>query len=147
MLKIFGILIVIMVSTLYGFYFSSRIKEREKKLRSYLLLINEIEDKIRCKISLEEIFSSCLSQTLLEYRDYRVNFKKEGLQKEDIKLLETFFEEIGLGDTKSGTELCRTYKELLGKKEKEAEQETLQKAKLYSVLGLFFGLFVAILLI
>lgn len=147
MFKMLGILIVIIVCTLYGFYFSLRIKEREKKLRSYLLLINEIEDKIRCKISLNEIFSSDLAQTLLEYKNYKIGFKKEGLLKEDIALLKTFFEEIGFGDIKTGTELCKTYKELLGKKEKEAEQETRQKAKLYSILGFFTGLFAAVMLI
>ena len=64
-----------------------------------------------------------------------------------LNFLDAFFDSLGLGDIKSQTEFCRTYKELLGKKEKEAGQETQQKAKLYSKLGFFFGIFAALLLI
>lgn len=147
MLKLLGILIIISVSTLYGFRASAALREREKKLGLYIRLISETEDKIRQKQSLEDIFSDTCSSELLKYENYTVNFSKSGLLKDDIKLLEDFFASLGFGDIKSQTELCRTYKELLYKKEKEAEQETSQKAKLYSVLGFFSGLFVAVMLI
>lgn len=147
MLKLFGILIIIAVSTLYGFKASAGLKQRAKMLGLYIRLISEIEDNIRLKIGLTEMLSRDSSLMLLEYKDYNVNFKKEGLLSEDVKLLESFFENIGLGDVKSGTELCRTYKDLLTKKEKEAEQEMMQKAKLYSLLGFFSGLFVSVMLI
>ena len=147
MLKLFGILIIVAVSTLYGFKASANLKERTKMLGLYIRLISEIEDNMRLKIGLTEMFSRDISVKLLEYKDYRVSFKKEGLLPEDVKLLEDFFAKVGFGDIKSGTELCRTYKELLIKKEKEAEQEMTQKAKLYSMLGFFSGLFVAVMLI
>ena len=147
MLKLFGILIIVAVSSLYGFRASAHLRERVKALGKYMMLIDEMEDNIRLKIGIEEMFSSLLIKELLTYENYKVEFKKEGLGKGDIKLLEDFFAKIGFGDTTSQTELCKLYKELVGKKEKEAEQETQQKAKLYSVLGFSFGLFAAILLI
>ena len=147
MLKLFGILIIITVSSLYGFRASSHLRERVKVLGKYVILIDEMEDNIRLKIGIEEMFSSEIIKEMLSYENYKVEFKKEGLNKNDIKLLDDFFAKIGFGDTTSQTELCKLYKELVGKKEKEAEQETQQKAKLYSVLGFSFGLFAAVLLI
>lgn len=147
MLKLLGILIIIAASTLYGFSASARLRERQRKLGLYIRLISETEDKIRQKQSLEDIFSEELSAELLKYENYTVVFDKLGLLKEDIRLLEEFFASLGFGDIKSQTELCRTYKELLYKKEKEAEQECSQKAKLYSMLGFFSGLFAAVMLI
>lgn len=147
MLKFFGILTIIAVSTLYGLRASTNLKLRRKRLGLYLRLIGEIEDKIRLRKGLDEIFSEGLAVELIQYENFSATFKKEGLKQSDIDILNEFFSLLGLGDIKSQTELCKTYLGLLGKKEKEAEAETSQKAKLYSLLGFFFGLFVAILLI
>ena len=147
MLKLIGILTIISVSTLYGLRAAGKLSSRRKNLELYIRLIGETEDKIRCRKGLEDIFSQGLAAELLEYENYTVQFKKDGLKSSDTELLNEFFSLIGFGDIKSQTELCRTYMELLGKKEKEAEQETAQKAKLYSILGFFFGLFAAVMLI
>ena len=147
MLKFFGILTIIAVSTLYGLRASTNLKLRRKRLGLYLRLIGEIEDKIRLRKGLDEIFSEGLAVELIQYENFSATFKKEGLKQSDIDILNEFFSLLGLGDIKSQTELCKTYLGLLGKKEKEAEAETSQKAKLYSLLGFSFGLFVAILLI
>ena len=147
MLKFFGILTIIAVSTLYGLRASTNLKLRRKRLGLYLRLIGEIEDKIRLIKGLDEIFSEGLAVELIQYENFSATFKKEGLKQSDIDILNEFFSLLGLGDIKSQTELCKTYLGLLGKKEKEAEAETSQKAKLYSLLGFSFGHFVAILLI
>ena len=147
MLKFFGILTIIAVSTLYGLRASTNLKLRRKRLGLYLRLIGEIEDKIRLRKGLDEIFSEGLAVELIQYENFSATFKKEGLKQSDIDILNEFFSLLGLGDIKSQTELCKTYLGLLGKKEKEAEAETSQKAKLYSLLGFSFGLFVAIMLI
>ena len=147
MLKMSGILIIVAVLTLCGFKASSKLKERTRKLGLFIRLINEIEDKVRLKTEMSDIFKSGLAKELLNYENFRVEIKEDYLLTDEIKLLEDFFQKVGFGDVKTGIELCKQYKELLGKKEKEAEQELLQKAKLYSILGFFSGLFVAVLLI
>lgn len=147
MLKMIGILIIIAVLTLSGFKATIKLKERARKLGLFIRLINEIEDNVRLKTEIGEIFKGSLAKELLNYENFCVEIKKDYLLAEEIKLLEDFFQKVGFGDVKTGTELCKQYKDLLGKKEKEAEQESLQKAKLYSILGFFSGLFVAVLLI
>ena len=147
MLKLIGILMLVSVSTLYGLRASANLKIRKNKLGQYIKLIGEIEDKIRQKKGLYEIFSSEFAVRLTKYENFSVRFQRDGLNDSDTEILKEFFSLVGFGDIKSQIELCRTYGELLGKKEKEAEHETAQKAKLYSLLGLFCGLFVAVLLI
>jgi len=101
MLKLIGILTVIAVSTLYGLRAAGKLSARRKNLELYIRLIGETEDKIRCRKSLEEIFSQGLAAELLKYENYTVQFKKDSLKSSDTELLNEFFSLIGFGDIKS----------------------------------------------
>ena len=84
----------------------------------------------------------------LVYKD-GLNIKPapEDLNKEDLKVLTEFFSLVGMGDAESQILRCETYSELLKKRLQNAELEVKEKAKLYSTLGFFSGLFIVILLI
>ncbi|MBO7217937.1 MAG: hypothetical protein J6V50_04475 [Clostridia bacterium] len=147
MLKLFGSLLIVVVSAAFGLRASFSLKERKEKLSEFILLIDEIEDMIRQGAALEIIYKSERAKRLLNVSGYLASPKEEGLKTGDVKLLSEFFSKLGMGDSKSALTLCEDYGKIVGKKFSESEKQVGEKAKLYSLLGVFFGIFIAILLV
>lgn len=147
MLKAVGIFTIIAVCTLAGFKLSDGIKARHKKLTGYCILLEEISDRIRTGTELFEILKDEKASELVEINGLEMRASKGCINTKDRSILDEFFEGLGLLDKKSEINRCKTYLELIKKQEKSAENEVKSKAGLYSKLGLFAGLFIAVVLV
>lgn len=147
MLKTVGLAMVFSVCTLIGFRASERLRCRYKKLLSHYILIEEIAELMRVGTELETVFKNERAADLLIADGYSASVKPEELNAEDIRLLEEFFGQLGMGDIEAQLSRCATYRELLSKRVYDAEQEMKSKSRLYSLLGIFFGIFAVIIVI
>lgn len=147
MLKISGLLMIIAVGGILGFRASEFLRLRNNKLTKYCLFIGEIADLMRLGRDLEHIYKTPRAKELLIVSGYFVKVKEDGLLTEDKALLTEFFSKLGMGDLSSGLALCESYLKIISTKKEEAEKQVIEKARLYSLLGIFSGIFVAIILV
>lgn len=147
MLKIIGALLIILTGTFCGLRLSEKLTYRKNKLKGFYVFLREIADRIKTGEELMSIFQSKTAKSLIKTEGFKVNICDEGINSEDKKLLSEFFSFLGMGDTSSQISRCEIYTELLNKRLEEAEIQEKEKAKLYTSLGVFAGLFVVILLI
>lgn len=147
MLKGVGLVIIIAVSTAVGFYMSSGLRERQRRLSSLCVFIDEISDRIRTGEELYRIIEASGSAVGIYAEGYGTRISPEGLEPRDITLLEEFFSRLGMGDTDSQLKRCEVYRELLMKQESAARAQVNAKSGLYGKLGFFAGLFISVLLI
>lgn len=147
MLKVMGIIIIIAVCGGVGFYMSSSLRIRQKRLTAICLLIEEISDRIRTGEELSDILNSSGKEAGIFRRGYDTVVSPEGLNILDIRLTEKFFSKLGMGDTDSQIKRCGIYFELLKNKESEAIKQAKEKSALYCKLGVFAGLLIGVLLI
>lgn len=147
MLKLIGVALTVVTGALVGIRASEKLRQRCRKLNEYYIFIGEISDGIRMGAELERIFSQPKASALFDAEGYNISVKEQWLNGEDTRLLEEFVELLGMGDTKAQILRCSTYRELVKKRAFEAEENMKSKSRLYSILGLFSGLFAAIIFI
>ncbi len=147
MLKALGIVSVILACWGTGFYFGWRLKERRSRLSALKLFIGELSDRIRTGAQIEDIISSIGEAAGISYENLTPTFKTYALLDADKKLLSEFLSGIGLGDTESQVERCRVYAELFAGQETVAAEQVKEKSGLYGKLGIFSGLFIAVMLV
>lgn len=146
-LKAAGLLLIVLSCTACGLRFAQTLRTRRKKLAGFYVFIGEIADRIRVGEQLRQIFRSDTACGLIEPDGYSARVVRDGLQRQDIKLLEDFFSALGLGDTASQVARCETYRELVAGHQTDAAAQEKAKARLYSLLGFFAGLFAATMLL
>lgn len=130
---------VICATYLFGILKSNRLKLRFKKLQNIQKSIVSLKEKIRTNTGeIPQLLNSSFGQFPIDYR-----FLTEG----DIEILNEFFENIGMSDTKTEYQRCELYITLLSPKIKEAENEVKELGKLYKNIGLFVGIFICIILL
>ncbi len=146
MLKIIGVILTVAVGAAFGIRAAERLCLRYKKLFAHCLFIGEAADMMRLGAELCEIYSLPSARGLLCADGYSAQLIEDGLGKEDVRLLSEFYSSLGMSDLEAGIARCKTYKEIVEKRLSEAEHQMKSKSRLYSILGVFSGLFVAILL-
>lgn len=147
MLRVIGCILTVGVGGAAGARAAGRLRSRYKKLLSHYIYIGEISDQMRIGVGLEEIFKSSSANGLIQADGYEVTVDGTDLNTEDRLLITRFFSELGMTDLEAGISRCTVYRELIYKRVCDAEQEMKSKSRLYSMLGLFFGLLTAILFI
>ncbi len=147
MLKGLGLIIIVAVCTGIGFYMSSNLRERQKRLGAVCIFIEEISDRIRAGEELSRIIERYGAAAGIYVDGYGTRIARDGLNAQDISVLEEFFSNLGMGDTDSQLKRCEVYKELHKKQETTAREQVNAKSGLYGKLGFFMGLFVSVLLI
>lgn len=145
--KSLGVALIILTGTFCGLKLSGKLTARENKLKGFYLFIREISDRIKTGEELTSIYESKRAEGLITTEGFKVVLCEDALNSQDKKLLTEFFSFLGMGDTNSQISRCEIYSELLIKRLEEAEKEAKEKAKLYTSLGIFSGLFIVILLI
>jgi stage III sporulation protein AB len=96
--------------------------------------------------TISEIYTLLSAETLIAAESYTAAVMEEGLRSADIRLLSEFYASLGMGDTEAEIARCSTFLKIMEKRLSEAEQDMKSRSRLYSLLGVFSGLFVAILL-
>lgn len=146
MLKIIGAVLTVAVGAAFGMRASDKLRLRYKKLLAHSLFISEASDMMRMGAALSEIYKLPSATTLIAAESYTAAVMKEGLRSADIRLLSEFYASLGMGDTEAEIARCSTFLKIMEKRLSEAEQDMKSRSRLYSLLGVFSGLFVAILL-
>ncbi len=147
MLKALGMVAVVLSCWGAGAYFGWRLKERRSRLSAVCLFIGELSDRIRTGASVKSIISDVGSSAGIFYEDLDPKFEPHALLDADKKLLDEFLGGIGLGDTVSQIERCKAYYEVFARQEISAAEKEKEKAGLYGKLGVFSGLFIAVMLV
>lgn len=147
MLKILGLIGIVAVGTLGGFFLSSSLRQRQKRIRAICLFVEELSDCIRRGVELGAVLSKRGEAAGISFEGLRAVVSREGLKTEDVAILEEFLSPLGLGDTDSQLHRCEVYLALFRRQEEAATAQVKEKAGLYGRLGFFAGLFLAIMLI
>lgn len=147
MLKVIGLIMVVLVCAGIGIYMAATLGTRQKRLYSICLFIEEIADRMRAGRELGEIIRTSGQKAGISISGMNPEIKGEGLTQQDIKIVEEFFEGLGMGDTESQLKRCEVYLQLVRKQETAARVAASEKSGLYRKLGIFTGLFIAVILI
>ena len=102
---------------------------------------------MRVGYDIEGIFAKESAEKLFTLNGYKITPKTSNLQKKDTEILEEYLSNLGMTDLESGINRTEVYRALLQKQIEQAEGEMKEKSRLYSLLGIFAGIFVAIILI
>lgn len=169
--KIIGILLVMVGSGGCGWYFAFRAKMRidilQDLLQAMILLYGDIEysgddmyenmDRLSDR---SEYFSDFFQQVALRLRAktgqslYQIwkeelgrSWVRERLQREDVRLLEELGKNLGRLDRKTQLHSLQMWRKRLEGNLSIAREEYGNKAKLFRVLGITVGAFLAVLLV
>ena len=153
-----------MTSTLLGYSESHKLSVRVEQLELFLRFITSTQTEIRyAAMPVEEIVlkhneDMRFLHLCSEYCKNGSNFlqawdaaatngtKGLGLNSKDISLIRDFGAEFGASDIDGQLAHCKLYIQLILARLENAREEKSKKSKLYLMLGVFFGLAVALLL-
>lgn len=147
MLKVFGLLLLMTVSTGVGIYFSKMLIKRKKRLGEMLLFVTSAAEWIRSGTEVGEIISKEGAKAGVFEDEIGIKTDFDGFAKRDTEIIRDFFSAFGMGDTESQVKRCKTYAGLLELQLAEAERQVKQKSGLYGKMGFLAGLFAVIILI
>ena len=137
--KISGFILIIFTTFSIGFLKSSELGSRYKKLESIQKGIGELKERIRMGGGeIDRLLNS-------SFHEYPIDYSC--LEKGDIEILNDFFSNVGLSDTKAEYERCEVYINLLKNKIEEANAKYHETARLYKSIGLLSGIFICIFLL
>ncbi len=137
--KITGFILIISTTSFIGIFKSNELSLRYKKLNEVRKNITDLKQRIRLHGGeIEHLILASFENFPLDYSH---------LQKGDIDILEDFFANIGMHDTKSEYERCELYINLLKTKADEARLKYQELGRLYKTFGVFSGIFICIFFI
>lgn len=153
--KILLCIVIVLSSTVLGFYYSNRLYRRKEILQLFINNLKVAQTHIRyescniCEVfcdkfpqftfDSEKVFFSQWAELLKIYETF--------LTKSDIKLLTSFAKNLGKTDVSGEISHIQMYIELLNTCVNEAEKSINSKSKLYRTFGVSVGLLISIMLI
>ncbi len=134
--KISGYVLIVFVCWAVGFLKANSLHLRYKKLCNIHSGIRDLKERIR-------LHGGEIDRLInLSFESYPHDYT--ALQKEDITLIEDFFKNIGMSDTKAEYERCELYMNLIDTKITLAQKNYQELNKLYKSIGFFSGIFICI---
>lgn len=148
-IKLFGIFLIVIVSAAAGFLKSLSIKNRSKKLSLFcegLSTLYEYVEQGVCELDIA-IKNSFLKCAFLQQKNGRFLILDSDLTACDKAMIDGFFDTIGLSAKKAECDKINSFKLKMEMQLKDAENDVLQKSKIYQTFGICIGLVVGVLLI
>lgn len=143
--KITGLLLVFLVSYGFGALKSLELKKREENLRGIVASLNELSSRIMLSdYKISELINLCFCENTVITDNKTGKLEIKGLEKGDKRLLEEFFCDLGMRDSKTEQERISLYSELFKGRLSEAISESASLCKLYNALGVLCGIFLCI---
>lgn len=143
--KTIGLLLVFFMSYGFGALKSLELKKREESLRGIVASLNELSSRIMMSDSkISELISLCFCENTVGTDNKTGAVKIKGLKNGDKRLLEEFFCDLGMRDSKTEQERISLYSELFKGRLSEAISESASLCKLYNALGVLCGIFLCI---
>ncbi len=149
-IKIIGLAFIVLSGFLLGRKNSLQLKNRADALEWFYFSVLCIGQKISgTAAEIYDILNTILGKEnyLTLKKPFCVQIKNGHLNKDDQKIIEEFFAELGMGNIESQIKRCETYADILKQRWASADNEYIKKSKLYKMLGLFSGLSIAVLLV
>ena len=148
LIKTFGVLLVVVCCSLIGVLKSNLLRRKVNKLSIFLdgvnALYNYIEQgEFELKTAIKNAFSKCL---FIDFSGQKVVCDDVCLKKEK-PLIEEFFKHLGLSTKKIECDYINHFKIKVQACLKDAENDALNKCKIYQILCVCSGLVLGILLI
>lgn len=165
-IKLLGAAAIILAGTLWGVKKSSLLLKRENSLKNILTALGMLESEVvfsshklktaflnisklaPCEGLFSEAAKNLSSRSALKAWNDAADFAAERLclNKKDLETVKLLGSEIGMSDKEQQLRNLRRIEKLLEVCVEEAHTEYISSAKMYRSLGLFAGLFVAVLL-
>lgn len=137
--KVLGFIFIIFTTSAIGFLKANSLNIRYKKLCNIHSGMANLKEKIRLHCGET---STLLNQC---FDEFPINYTV--LKEQDTEILKDFFENLGMGDTKSEYERCQAYMNMISNKINDAKKEYLELNKLYKSMGVLSGIFICIFLL
>ena len=139
-MKLIGMIALTMASVVYGITQSTKLYKRVE----LLLLLEKAVDEIKAIIR----YSAQETDEII----YRIRQKypalfTENVVDEDAEIINELINGIGKTDSDGQLAFCEGINRIIERNLREAEADKQEKAKLYAVLGLSFGLAFSIILV
>ncbi len=130
---------VIISTTTYGMILSARLSGRVQTLLNMRKMLEEIRDIIEYTcIETDEILEKIKSKYPLVFRGNLHNY--------DSKILSELIDGLGKSDRSGQLNFCEAVIRNIDRNLKSAEKEKEEKSRLYTTLGLSFGLAISIII-
>ncbi|MBP3706474.1 MAG: stage III sporulation protein AB [Clostridia bacterium] len=148
-IKIFGIFLIAFSGAAYGFLAAEAFQKRCRILRDIYSKTDTLKEHIRSGAGeLSHLLKICYGDCkFLEVSHSKVKVLNDGLKKDDILLIEEFFEGLGFMDAEGEYSRICLFENLLQTKYEEALKEAAGKSRLIKTAGISIGLALGILLI
>lgn len=138
-MKILGIVVLIISTTTYGMILSARLSSRVQTLLHMRKMLEEIRDIIEYTcIETDEILEKIKSKYPLVFLGNLHNY--------DSEILRELIDGLGKSDRSGQLNFCEAVIRNIDRNLKAAEKEKEEKSRLYTTLGLSFGLAISIII-
>ncbi len=147
--KVSGIVICVLSTSLLGFLKGASLKSRVKKLRQLVQSLDTLYEHINYgEITLEEALKkSFYSCDFIRLRGSSVSFQDTDFDADERQIINNFFACLGRSGKKAECERIKATAAILQKKEAQANSSVTEKAKLWQTGGVCIGVTIGILLI
>lgn len=149
LVKFLGIFLIVTACTATGFLKSLSIKNRSKKLSVFcdgLDTLYEYIEQCGCELQVA-IKNSFLKCVFLQHKNGKILCIDNDLKQDEKTIINNFFEGLGASSKKIECDRIKDLKSKMKIYLKEAENDLLQKGKIYQTFGICIGLSIGILLI
>lgn len=134
--KITGFILVIFTTSAIGFLKANELNLRFRKLTDLYKAIATLKEGIRLHGGdVERLIN-------LSFAEFPINTAH--LKKEDITIIDDFFENLGAQDTVAEYERCELYINLLKAQADKAQKQHLELNRLYKNIGVLSGILICI---
>lgn len=172
MLKLVGASLIIISTTLIGFYFAQKLSDRTKQIRALQMSMQVLETEIVYASTplldafkkMNSVGNEIVIQFFKRIAYYLENLDGEttstcwrkalqdmepklALKKDEVEWIRHFGQVVGISDSEDQQKHLRILMTNLQKAEKVAEEEQGKYEKMYRTLGLLSGLVIVILLL
>ena len=139
-MKLLGIILLTTASVIFGTTLSSRLSKRVEMLITLEKAIDETKDIIR--------YTAEETDGIIHHLKGKYPMLFSGnLRNDDFVIIKELVDGLGKTDREGQLDFCNGLKRCVSRNLREAETEKQAKSKLYTVLGLSFGLAFSIILI
>lgn len=143
-----GMILIMTVSVVFGFYLSAELIRKNEKLRLIYRSLDCLAQRVRISnMNASKLLKTCFSDEVLYFEEHKFFINKTNLSNEDICLLEEFLSGFGKGDTHSEYTRAVGYADLFENRYKEMKEKNGPLCSLYRKLGTLLGLFICVFLV
>lgn len=145
MLKIICCILIVLITTLFGYTYSNKYIKKYEFYKSFLDFNFNLRNKISfSKDTINNIINSLDEKNIFNY--YLKNFDKKPdfLTKEEIEEFNSYYQKIGKSDSETQLTYLSSFENILNEKIITTEKDKEKNKSLWTKFGFFIGLIISI---